>query len=345
MKYLDDNMDDKWILIVGIPFVGIVLPFIFSGFSLDFLHNEGFRKLLLSVISTMAIWLGIRKIVVILWNKYPWELHPYKHLVYEIVLVSAYTILVVYLGYMITFHTSFVDASPYMPMHQSIISTLLITFLITSLHEAWFFYTQWNISLVKAQALEKENIQSQYQTLKSQINPHFLFNTLNTLSSLIEDDPPKAVNYVEKTADFMRSLLDMKDKEIISLRQETAIIETFYMLQKARFGDNLQLTIELPLEVFHKQLPPLALQMLLENAIKHNIISSEKPLNIRIFLSDHNYLTIINNLQKKEQKAAGSGIGLQNIKNRYGFLTDQPVIISETHHEFSVKLPLLKSTS
>lgn len=338
---LTQFMNDKWVLIIGIPLIGIVMPLIFNRFSFEFLFSEGYRNTLFSMATTVAIWLGIRKIVIFLWEKYPWEKYPARHLIYEILMVTTYTLIIGFLSYLTAYYTRFVDLDPDMPITISVAITLLVTYLITCIHEAWFFYTQWNISLVKAQTLEKENIQSQYEVLKGQINPHFLFNTLNTLTNLIEESPKTAVGYVEKTADFMRNLLAMKDKEIITLAEELKIIDTFYHLQKERFGKNLQMNITIPAELQDKKLPPLSVQMLVENAIKHNIISSDKPLTIEITANREGKLIISNKLQRKPADGKASGIGLQNIRNRFRFFTDQKVEIVEIADSFEVKLPLI----
>jgi two-component system, LytTR family, sensor kinase len=339
MKY----MNDKWILIIGIPTVGIIMPLVFNKFSFDFLLTEGYRNLLFSMFTTIAIWLGVRKIVIELWIRYPWEKHPLKHLIYEILLVFSYTMIVGFVTFIIYRYSGFLKYEEEFSLEISIAITLLVTFFITSLHEAWFFYNQWNISLLKAKALEKENIQSQYETLKSQVNPHFLFNTLNTLTTLIEESPKVAVGYVEKTADFLRGLLNMKDKEIITLKEEMGIIETFYELQKERFGTNLMIRIDVDPALLEKKIPPLALQMLVENAIKHNIISSELPLTITVDTATPGFVSVKNNLQRKPQENNSSRIGLQNIRNRYEFLSDGNVEVSETSQFFEVKLPLLNA--
>ena len=335
------NMEDKWILLIGIPFVGIIMPLVFNRFSFSFLFSEGYRNMVLSIGTTLAIWLGIRKVVIFLWQRYPWEIYPFKHLVYEIIIVTIYTAFIGWLNFYIVKNTNFIEYDPLINVPLAYGITLLITYLITCLHEAWFFYSQWNISLVKAQALEKENIQSQYEILKGQINPHFLFNTLNTLTTLIEESPETAVSYVERTADFMRNLLGMKDKEIISLKEELKIIDTFYHLQKERFGENLKMNISVSAHLLDKKLPPLSIQMLVENAIKHNIISSDKPLIIGISGNMEGRLVISNNLQKKPIEGKTSGIGLQNISNRFRFFTDQKVESTENFDSFEVKLPLL----
>jgi hypothetical protein len=339
---MSKTLRDKWILVLVIPFVGFVMPLIFNGFSITFLFSEGYQNLVSSIGTTILIWLGIRKIVIALWHKYPWEKNPIKHLVCEIILVFSYTMLIGFLNYLLSIWTGVLGIDDDTDIVMAISITLLVTFLITSIHEAWFFFNQWNISLVKAQALEKENVISQYETLKTQINPHFLFNTLNTLTTLIEEDPKKAVGYVDKTADFLRSILGMKDKEVITLEEEVRIVETFYFLQKERFGNNLHLEIHLSPASMKRVIPPLVLQMLIENAIKHNVISVEKPLHVSVRDEGGTLIIVENNLQIKKQEKPSSGIGLQNIKNRYQFLTDHQIHIIETPDRFTVKVPLLE---
>ncbi len=336
-KYLND----KWLLIIGIPFVGIIMPLVFHKFSFDFLYTEGYRNAVLSLSTTITIWLVIRKIVTYLWKKFPWEKYPFKHIIWEFLLVTVSTLIIGYLNFMVYKYAGFVTMREDIDTSISISITLAITYLITSIHEAWFFYTQWNINLVKAQMLEKENVLSQYETLKTQVNPHFLFNTLNTLTTLIEEDPKKAVGFVEKTSDFLRSILSLKDLEMISLEHEKCIIETFCGLQKERFSENLKLEVRLSAESLKKNVPPLAVQMLIENAIKHNIISSDHPLSVMVSDCDASMICVSNNLQVKKEKSPSSGIGLENIRNRYSLLSGANIEVNVTDTCFEVKLPLL----
>lgn len=340
---LRDFINDKWLLIIGIPLVGFIMPLIFNRFSFQFLFSEGYRNMVMSVATTIIIWLGIRKIVITLWERHPWEKNPWRHLIYEVILVTIYTSMVGFLSYLVYVNTDFVTLAEDFDLVPSIAITLLVTYLITCIHEAWFFFTQWNISLVKAQTLEKENLQSQYETLKSQINPHFLFNTLNTLATLIEENQTIAVRYVENTADFLRNILNLKDKEVITLEEEFGIIRMFYTLQQQRYGSNLELTITSAEKNLSMLLPPLSLQMLVENAIKHNVISSERPLRIIIDAQQPHQVRVSNNLQKKNTGKSSNGIGLQNIRNRYDLLSNQKVWIRQTDEVFEVVLPLLEA--
>jgi len=195
----------------------------------------------------------------------------------------------------------------------------------------------------KMQQLQREKIEFQFQVLRSQVNPHFLFNSFNTLISTIEDDPAMAVGYVEQLSVFFRNIVNYRDKDIISLNEELGVVQTYFYLQQKRYGDNLKLEVDIPEAVKkHTFIPPLTLQLLVENAIKHNAISRETPLSIRLFAEHDKQLVIRNNINPKISKEPSSGMGLQNIINRYNLLSDDPVSVQDDGRFFTVTLPILK---
>lgn len=195
-----------------------------------------------------------------------------------------------------------------------------------------------------AERLKKELIQTQLETLKSQVNPHFLFNSFNTLVGIIEEDKSLAVDYVEKLSDFFRAVLEYRDKQLITVGEELELIKNYYYLQKKRYGENLRIEISVDVDSREKYIPPLTLQMLVENTVKHNVASKDKPLFIKIY-SENRYLFVSNNKQLKKYKQDSTGFGLFSIINRYKLLTKQPVKINhEDHHMYWVGVPLLKDT-
>ena len=197
-------------------------------------------------------------------------------------------------------------------------------------------------SVKKVERLQQEKIQFQFETLRNQVNPHFLFNSFNTLISIIEDDPKLAVEYVEQLSDFFRNIVNYRDKDIIPLKEELGLLQTYLFIQQKRFGKSLRLHINLSDQEKNETfIPPLTLQLLGENAIKHNAVSKETPLTINIFIQDER-LIIENNINLKFNKAAGAGMGLQNIINRYTLLSKHNVIIKNTQQNFTVSLPILK---
>jgi ligand-binding sensor domain-containing protein len=190
--------------------------------------------------------------------------------------------------------------------------------------------------------IERERIQSQFETLRNQINPHFLFNSFNTLISTISKDQEMAIDYVQQLSDYFRTILEQRDKETITLAEELELVKRYFFLQKQRFGDNLKVEISIDKKLEDYIIPPLTLQLLVENAIKHNIIAKAKNLHVSI-LSDENVLVIKNNLQEKSQKEPSTGVGLSNIINRYRILFNKEIEIIKTENEFIVHLPLIRN--
>jgi ligand-binding sensor domain-containing protein len=192
----------------------------------------------------------------------------------------------------------------------------------------------------KAQALEKEKASVMYESLKQQLNPHFLFNSLTSLGSLIKTDPVMASHFLSGMSKIYRYILTNRDVELVPLKNEISFVENYIQLQKARFETGLEIGIAADEEVYHKKIVPVTLQNLIENAIKHNIIDDENPLCIRIY-TEGNHLVVQNNLQKKRFVETSNKQGLKNLKSLYRYLSNEPLQIIETEHEFLIKIPLL----
>ncbi|MEI9958728.1 MAG: histidine kinase [Ferruginibacter sp.] len=196
--------------------------------------------------------------------------------------------------------------------------------------------------LKKVQQLQQEKIQFEFQVLRNQVNPHFLFNSFNTLISYIEEDPGMAVDYVEKLSAFFRNIVNYRDQDVITLGEELSVLTTYFYLQQKRHGKSLMLNISISAE--EKKLifiPPLTLQLLIENAIKHNAVSKETPLEITISLENKKQLVIKNNINPKITREPGTGTGLQNIIKRYSLLSNEPVTVNNDGAYFTVILPIL----
>jgi len=221
-----------------------------------------------------------------------------------------------------------------------LIVSVSITLLVNSIFVAMEFFQFWKKSLLEKEELKRDSISAEFETLKNQINPHFLFNSLNTLSSLIEENPKTANEFVQKLSSVYRYVLTQKDKETVSLREELSFVESYLYLNKIRFGENISCKIDIPENFLESKIATLTLQMLLENCIKHNVISQNKPLHIEIGI-DENKVVVKNNLQPKTNASESNGIGLSNIINRYHFLSKEVVEIIENGKEFIVKIPLI----
>ena len=181
---------------------------------------------------------------------------------------------------------------------------------------------------------------AKFETLKNQIDPHFLFNSLNVLSSLIEENPESAQRFTTSLSKVYRYVLEQKDKDLVPIEEEMAFAKTYMNLLQMRFENSL--TYEVLVDNFHieSKVVPLSLQLLLENAVKHNIISEQKPLHIKIYIEKDD-LVIQNNFQKKAVMQDGQGVGIQNIVSRYDIITDRKVTIEQNENTFTVKLPIL----
>jgi len=223
--------------------------------------------------------------------------------------------------------------------------SIIITFFVTLAFHIFYFYKAYNENKVKEQKIIASSASAQFESLKNQIDPHFLFNSLNVLSSLIEENPEAAQKFTTSLSKVYRYVLEQKDKELVSVEEELKFAKTYMNLLKMRFENSI--TFELPDEIAldfamteEAKVVPLSLQLLLENCIKHNIVSEQKPLHIKIYI-ENNELIIENNKQIKEVLQDRKGVGLQNIVNRYAILTKRNVIIQESETVFKVKLPIL----
>jgi len=217
---------------------------------------------------------------------------------------------------------------------------MIIGIVVSSIYYVVLYYKQRQETKVKEQKIIAGTASAKFDALKNQLDPHFLFNSLNVLTSLIEEDPHQAQKFTTSLSKVYRYVLEQKNKDLISVDEELRFAKTYVRLLKMRFEDSI--IFDIPDESSHPdaKIVPLSLQLLLENAVKHNVVTSDKPLHIRVFEED-DMLIVSNNLQEKQVVKKSSGVGLQNIKQRYGILTDKLVGIDKTSTEFSVQLPML----
>ncbi|MGQ7944796.1 histidine kinase [Flavobacterium sp. WC2509] len=220
------------------------------------------------------------------------------------------------------------------------IVSIIITFFVLLGTHALYFYKVYNENRVKEQKIIAGTANAKFESLKNQIDPHFLFNSLNVLSSLIEENPDNAQRFTTSLSKIYRYVLEQKDKELVSVDDELSFAKTYMNLLKMRFENSL--FYELPTTKINPEakVVPLSLQLLLENTVKHNVVSEQRPLHIRIFV-DGDYLVIQNDFQKKEVLQDRKGVGLQNIVDRYGIITNRKVLIEQNEENFTVKIPIL----
>jgi two-component system, LytTR family, sensor kinase len=218
-----------------------------------------------------------------------------------------------------------------------------LTMIATSMWEADYTFKQWKMSLTEKEKLQQLTLQQEFETLKSQVNPHFLFNCFNTLSSLITEDRKQAEVFLDELSKVYRYLLRNNEDGLSSLQTEIKFIQSYYRLLKTRHGEAVQLSIEIDKKYDQYLIPSLTLQMLVENAVKHNVLSKNKPLAIDIFTTPGNKLVVSNNLQLRTIKVPSNKIGLDNIKAKYELLNYSGFQVLKDQKTFSVVLPLIWS--
>lgn len=211
-----------------------------------------------------------------------------------------------------------------------------------AMSESIYSYHKWKETKLEAEQLSKEKLQTQLNSLLQQINPHFLFNSLNTLSALIDDKPKDAQKYLSDLSKVYRYLLRTNENELTSLANEINFIDSYFHLLETRFGKGVTLLKNIQPDDYGKLLPPLTLQLLVENAVKHNTVGKNKPLVIEITTSGE-YLTVRNNLQRKTLKVESSKVGLSNIAEKFRLINKSAIEITETGGYFSVTVPLISS--
>ncbi len=217
---------------------------------------------------------------------------------------------------------------------------LVITLGFSVFFHAFYFYKHWQEGKVKEQKIIAGTASAKFDALKNQLDPHFLFNSLNVLTSLIDEDPRQAQKFTTSLSKVYRYVLEQKNKDLVTVDEELQFARTYVQLLKMRFEDSI--VFEIPEASSHPEakIVPLSLQLLLENAVKHNTVTSGRPLHIRVYEEDST-LVISNNLQEKQVVRKGSGVGLRNIQQRYNILSDRKVIIEKSATTFEVKLPVL----
>jgi two-component system LytT family sensor kinase len=331
----DHKQDLKFLLISGLSI------FVFLFLSNLFLEDIKNFDILETILIILLLWIGCALISYLLHKKYSWQEHIYKRFLLQAFLILILIAIVVLVFGIIP---NIIHDVPVLKDELKIntLVMILISFAVSAIGETRDILLAWKETVVRTNQLEKENIQTQFNVLKSQVNPHFLFNSLNTLATYVQD-LPEVNMYVKNLSEYLRHTLTIKEDVVISINEELSVAEKYAYLQKARFKNNLIIDIDIPQKLKeYGYIPPFCVQILLENAIKHNIISKSKPLFIKIYTTDGNFLVIENNLQIKETQDS-TKLGLKNIAERYKLISGKSIIIEETDAVFRVSLPVLEN--
>jgi two-component system, LytTR family, sensor kinase len=367
MAIKNGEFNDFYLRLIGTPLVGFLIPPIFFHYSIE---NTWFywRSVCFCVFYTLLYWQICRTVFIKVNARYPDLKDNTKRL--ALILIPCFIIIIGLCNFIHLIIEPFfiVSRREHPPLLQINAASFISFIAIAGMYESMRYSQLLRQSLIEKEQLAKANLQSQLEGLRNQVNPHFLFNSLNTLTHLIPENPENAVRFVQKMSKVYRYILEMRDSSTTPLSTELAFLNAYIFLLKERFGDNFQAKISENTEgvsdlgfemsdvgnspkshirnqkytegVSHLKIVPLSLQIVFENAIKHNVISAEKPLLIEVFIENNN-LIVRNNLQRKNQVQIGTGTGLENIKDRYALVSDKKMEVIVTPQYFTIVLPLL----
>jgi LytS/YehU family sensor histidine kinase len=328
-------------MVMVIPVLSFIIPIVFMGCRFGRYPLFSWEKYLTTVIITTSIWLGNRQIMIYSRQKYPLFKDVRTRLIFQSSYMLLFTIVINNLLGTILNHFDYGFKIPGIDMLiSSNAASIFCTSTVIAIYESIYFMNELKTSVEESENLKRESLSAQLNALRSQVNPHFLFNNLNTLCSLIPENPKHAVDFVQQLSKVYRHILEVKDEKSILLKDELDLLKAYTFLLKTRFDKNLDVTIDIPTEKLQKRIVPMSLQILMENAIKHNIVSADKPLHIDISTINGS-LVVSNNLQMKNQVNECTGIGLDNIRNRYKLISEKPVNVTTNNNNFTVSIPLI----
>jgi sensor histidine kinase YesM len=291
-----------------------------------------------SALMWILMWIGNDATSHLLTERIPWTKEPVKRLLVGALVMVMITLVAGFLA--IGLYYLLLDINLFNRIGEILYPAFAISLVISMfLHGRSFLYS-WRQEAVNAERLQREGLKSQYESLRSQVNPHFLFNSLNALTNLVHEDPDRAVKFIKQLSEVYRYVLETRDRDLVHVEEELKFLDSYLFLQRIRFGSKLNVEIDLKGD---QRVAPLVLQMLIENAIKHNVVSDEHPLRIRV--SQQNGWVVVENnrLAKRTLPEESTGVGLTNIRSRYAYFSDKPVQVESDDGKFSVKLPVIPS--
>ena len=308
--------------------------------------GEGIKIFMTSYAWAVAIcvtqWMGNSYIYGLLDKRYSWQDHLKKRAIYGSLALIGYSAFAYVVVQMIMFKLVY-GALPENPVYWTLRTSyiaVLISFTVSLIFLVVAFFQYWKKSLLEAERFKAEMLQYKYEALQNQINPHFLFNSFNVLSDLVYEDQNKAIAFIRQLSQLFRYVLDSRDRELVTIKEELEFIEAFSYLLQTRFEDKLIIQQEFEARE-DEMIVPMTLQLLIENCVKHNEISASQPLTVQIMRTG-DYLKVENNLQLKSAGLDSKKTGLSNIRQQFKFFTDKEIVLTETDHSFSVEVPVIK---
>jgi len=337
-KYL--GFDDRWLVTIGIPTVTLTVTIMMFGIKgLEFGPEN---CLGISLIFTATYWITFRQVLMNYHKKFTGYKFTFERLSYiGIRLVVVYFLVKFILEIFV--HRMFpIQTALY---HEKSISAQLITIIVIMLvffiYEGIYYLNKSRLIEIEKNKLEKVTAEQKLSTLKDQVNPHFLFNALNSLNALIRQKSDNALTFVDKLSYLLRSTLQQSDEDFITLKDELDYLDAYIFLQKERFGEKFEVRINSPQDWQNQMIPSFSLQLLVENAIKHNVISKRQPLVVEVYQEDH-FLVVKNPIQIRKDNIESTGTGLGNLSTRFSLLKKRKIEIINDGEYFIVKLPILE---
>lgn len=295
-----------------------------------------------SILITLIVWEGNFGIDILIDRVISWHKFPVKRVVIQFTISIIYSFIVIYTS--MYFFNKYIcllpKATQQVFLNTAVIIGLLITIIILAFELGIQFFKSWKVSITEIEKYKTLSVQAELQNLKNQLNPHFLFNNLSVLTSLVYVDQDKAVEFINQLSKVYRYLLETTSDELVNLEQELNFIAAYEFLLKIRFGENIHFVHQDETTVKNKLIPPVSLQILVENAIKHNVVSAKYPLTIHLRINQ-DWIEVSNAIHLRDNYEKGTQSGLLNIQKRYKILSERKVEISNVDGLFKVRLPLL----
>ena len=342
IKYLGFN--DFWFAFTGILLLSFVTDYLFSKSFFRLPFTEAVISWSVSLFFTICNWFIIRKVIILLRIKYSEFKDVWKRLILLFIAIISTVLLVDFIGNIflsVIFGKNYNAQSSYVVL----LPVIIISTMTMAIYEAIYYYLQLKTSIIEKEQTKQAMVQAELDTLRNQAQPHFLFNTLNTLRDIIDQNPKKdAREFVDKLSNVYRFILESGNSNLTSLREELKFAKSYIHIQTERFGQNLKTNWNIPDNSLELMLVPMSLQLLLENAIKHNVISKAKPLVININVT-HNHLSVSNKIQPKSTQLPSTKVGLKNIEKRYNLIAGKSITMENDGANFKILVPLLKATA
>jgi hypothetical protein len=336
-----EQFDDRWIRVSGVAFLVALAVYSYKAYEQPYSLETG-KLVLESVLISGLTWEVDRWIIIRFRQRFPSLRQVRTRLALVLLVCWMANVLIDWGGMWLNNVTGYREIYPQAAFVNSVRSGLVLSILITGIQEAVYYFARLLQAEKETEQLKKENLQTQLDSLKQQVNPHFLFNSLNTLSYLIGEDAEKAEEFLDEMCKVYRYLLRNNENELTTLGTELQFIRSYFHLLKTRYGDCLHLNLAIAPGHEQSLLPTLTLQLLVENAVKHNVIHKDQPLTVHISTEPNGQLTVRNNLQKKVQVVASNQVGLTNIASKFNLLKQPNIRVEQTETEFLVTVPLIQ---